>query len=439
MKVLFVAANPLDTTRLSLDEEMRSIAVKVSRTPMRDEVDFVAAWAARPDDLLHAINEHEPSVIHFAGHGQPGGIIMESDGEEGWRLVSTHALSRLMRIASGKNLRVVVLNSCYSFELAKEISEHIPAVVGSRRALGDGQAIAFSSSFYRALCFGVTVREAVEQGCTSILLEGLTGADDIRLVSQNESEEIRIFVDTSDAVATSDTVAKETSRGTDRPSIGDPARSTEGVPLLDEVECAEYVRNAVEPDEECALVYLDIDGLLAINSVYGEAIGDNVLKECASLITRTYRDLGVACRLRGDQFVIIDRRPSVAPELLAQTLLKRIRRYDWSAISPDLYVTATASIAYRTPGEEAASWILRAIIGVKEAKRRRKNSLNAAPIALPELHGDVDERWAHEWLFSRMRSNLSSDSRSSLRAQLARKYAEEERAMRTAIDDRDRY
>ncbi len=35
----------------------------------RDSVELESRWAVRPSDLLQALNEAEPRVVHFSGHG----------------------------------------------------------------------------------------------------------------------------------------------------------------------------------------------------------------------------------------------------------------------------------------------------------------------------------------------------------------------------------
>src|SRR5215813_8018310 len=67
--ILFLAASPIDTGRLALDREARSIHVELKRSGYRDRFDFVTRWAAEPLDLLRELRELKPTVVHFAGHG----------------------------------------------------------------------------------------------------------------------------------------------------------------------------------------------------------------------------------------------------------------------------------------------------------------------------------------------------------------------------------
>ena len=50
--ILFLAANPLGTDRLALDEEARAIQEELERSGYRDRFELVTRWAVRPLDLL---------------------------------------------------------------------------------------------------------------------------------------------------------------------------------------------------------------------------------------------------------------------------------------------------------------------------------------------------------------------------------------------------
>jgi serine/threonine protein kinase len=86
--------------------------------------------------------------------------------------VSQAALVNLFQTLKD-NIRVVLLNACYSRTQAEAITEQIDCAIGMKQEVGDEAAILFAASFYRALGFGRSVREAFEQGKTALLLEGL--------------------------------------------------------------------------------------------------------------------------------------------------------------------------------------------------------------------------------------------------------------------------
>ena len=171
IKALFLAANPRSTNRLAIDEEMHIIEQKLRAAEYRDALVFQSAWAVRPDDLLQLLNQHQPHVVHFSGHGSDEGLSLAGDDGRD-RLVTTRALKALFTTLKD-NIRLVVLNACYSREQAQALVEIIDCVIGMRESIHDGAATAFASSFYRAIGFGRSIQEAFDQGIASILLEGI--------------------------------------------------------------------------------------------------------------------------------------------------------------------------------------------------------------------------------------------------------------------------
>ncbi len=175
IKALFLAANPRSTSRLAIDEEMHAIEQKLRAAEHRDALVFQSAWAVRPDDLLQLLNQHQPHIVHFSGHGSGKGLSLAGDDGRD-RLVTTRALKMLFTTLKG-NIRLVVLNACYSREQAQALVEIIDCVIGMKESIYDDAAIAFASSFYRAIGFGRSIQEAFEQGITSLLLEGIAEED----------------------------------------------------------------------------------------------------------------------------------------------------------------------------------------------------------------------------------------------------------------------
>jgi diguanylate cyclase (GGDEF)-like protein len=57
--------------------------------------------------------------------------------------------------------------------------------------------------------------------------------------------------------------------------------------------------------DEITFIYLDLDNFKAINDYYGHAMGDEVLKSVATRLKNLIEEKDVACRLSGDEFLII--------------------------------------------------------------------------------------------------------------------------------------
>jgi CHAT domain-containing protein len=172
IKILFVSANPTGTTPLKLDEEVREIEAKIRAAEHRDSVELITKWAARPDDLLQSLNQHKPHVVHFSGHGSSTEEIILLDKQGKPKPVSKEALVSLFSTLKD-NVRLVLLNACFSRPQAEAITGEVDCAIGMSRAIGDDAAITFAASFYRAIGFGRSVKDAFDQGKTSLLLEGI--------------------------------------------------------------------------------------------------------------------------------------------------------------------------------------------------------------------------------------------------------------------------
>lgn len=193
--ILVLAANPLDSERLALDEEVREIEEGLRRSRHRDLFKVEQRWAVRPQDLRRALLDVEPEIVHFCGHGtngsasnspinspvdirklsvvseatDGGGIVLEDEAGKA-QLVQGQALTDLFSLFR-KRLECVVLNSCYSEAQATLIVRQVPIVIGMKRAIGDRAAIEFSRGFYDALGAGRTIDEAFQFGCNAIDLQ----------------------------------------------------------------------------------------------------------------------------------------------------------------------------------------------------------------------------------------------------------------------------
>jgi hypothetical protein len=170
-KILILAANPKGTSPLRLDQEVRDISEGLRRSQHRDHFILEQRWATRPRDILRALLDVKPDIIHFCGHGMgEEGLALESNSGQ-VQLVSTNALARLFELFAD-TVNCIVLNACYSKVQAEAISQHVHHVIGMSQAIGDKAAVEFSVSFYDALGAGESVEFAYKLGCNAILMAG---------------------------------------------------------------------------------------------------------------------------------------------------------------------------------------------------------------------------------------------------------------------------
>lgn len=106
--VLFLASNPRDQSQLYLDEEVRSIKEMITKSRHRDVVNLESCWAVRPGDILQYINEYQPTIVHFSGHGSSDDELVLMDNNSNTKLVSMESIVQAMSVAND-DLRLVFL------------------------------------------------------------------------------------------------------------------------------------------------------------------------------------------------------------------------------------------------------------------------------------------------------------------------------------------
>lgn len=171
--VLVLAANPKDSSRLRLDEEVRDIEDGLRRSRCRDEFVFVSEWAVGVRELRRALLDHRPEFVHFSGHATEGGIGLENEFGMTHH-VGADALSELFSNFVD-HVRCVLLNACHSQPHAKAISRVIPYAIGMREKIEDKAAIEFAVGFYDGVGAGREIPDAFALGCSAIHTSGLPG------------------------------------------------------------------------------------------------------------------------------------------------------------------------------------------------------------------------------------------------------------------------
>lgn len=174
--VLFLAANPIDQQQLRLDEEVRAIGEMLRKSEHRDAVRLESRWAVRPVDVLQAINECRPRVVHFSGHGSDQDEIVFQDNAGNAKFVSKEAI--VQTIAAGSDeIQLVFFNTCYSRQQAEAVVEHVPAAIGMKTSIGDEAARIFAGQFYSSIGFGHSVGRAFRQAQSLLKMESIPEED----------------------------------------------------------------------------------------------------------------------------------------------------------------------------------------------------------------------------------------------------------------------
>lgn len=166
IRLLFFSANPQTAPSLDLKGEYRALEDRLRADGRLACADPRHISSGTFDLLEREIRAFRPNVIHFAGHGQPTGSILESAQRQGV-LMPPDALGRLLELLR-TDLRCLVLNACHSVAQANALLPQVPCVVGMQDAVSDPSAVRFSTSFYAALAAGDSVGTSFELARNSL-------------------------------------------------------------------------------------------------------------------------------------------------------------------------------------------------------------------------------------------------------------------------------
>jgi CHAT domain len=173
-KILILTANPIGTSPLRLDQEVRDIREGLRRASQGAQFAIEQQWAVRPIDVRRAMLDVKPQIVHFSGHGAATGELALENRDGTVQFVSPAALAGLFELFTDK-MECVVLNACYSEIQADAIVQHIPYVVGMGQEINDDAAIEFAVAFYDALGAGEPVEFAYRYACNAIQMAGIAG------------------------------------------------------------------------------------------------------------------------------------------------------------------------------------------------------------------------------------------------------------------------
>lgn len=123
------------------------------------------------------------------------------------------------------------------------------------------------------------------------------------------------------------------------------------------------------------LLMIDVDAFKAINDTHGHGVGDQVLKQVADSLARTFIRRGdCVTRFGGDEFGVVLRDTAVTDaHMLAERCRQRLKE---KATVP---VTISIGIAEISQGETGASWFQRADRALYQAKDGGRDRVADAP------------------------------------------------------------
>ncbi len=191
IKILLLAADPMDTTSLQLGEEVRAIDEALQMSRLREHIELVSHWAVRVDDIVELLLRHRPTFIHFSGHGSPNEKIIVQNAAGYAVEIDEESFAELLRVA-GKTVKCAFLNACYSDMQASLIAEYVPAVIGVSGEILDDDSVIFAKTFYLGLGSGESIDGAFRLGCAQIRMYPSDEAANIHLLGEGSAVAFQI-------------------------------------------------------------------------------------------------------------------------------------------------------------------------------------------------------------------------------------------------------
>jgi two-component system cell cycle response regulator len=148
-----------------------------------------------------------------------------------------------------------------------------------------------------------------------------------------------------------------------------------------ETHLASLVEQAATRGKPIAVLVLDIDFFKSINDGYGHDAGDDVLREFALRIRKSIRNIDLACRYGGEEFVIVMPETDMGvATMVAERLRRRIAGEPFPIQQGSQLLDVTLSIgiaALGKAGDTAAAMLKRADQALYRAKRDGRNRVAA--------------------------------------------------------------
>jgi two-component system cell cycle response regulator len=144
-----------------------------------------------------------------------------------------------------------------------------------------------------------------------------------------------------------------------------------------ETHLGTLVEQAAARGKPIAVLVVDIDYFKAVNDSHGHDAGDDVLREFSLRIRKAIRNIDLACRYGGEEFVIVMPETDIAvATMVAERLRRRVASEPFAIQDGARNLDITISIgiaALDEPGDNAAAILKRADTALYRAKRDGRN------------------------------------------------------------------
>jgi len=131
------------------------------------------------------------------------------------------------------------------------------------------------------------------------------------------------------------------------------------------------LEKVIRDKEEAILVVVDIDNFKVINDTFGHQVGDDVLKEFASLVQNNIRSEDLFARWGGEEFLLLLQHTTLENALKKiESIRTHIEKHTFKHIGN---MTSSFGVAYKEESDDIHSLLQRADKALYESKHNGKN------------------------------------------------------------------
>jgi diguanylate cyclase (GGDEF)-like protein len=154
-----------------------------------------------------------------------------------------------------------------------------------------------------------------------------------------------------------------------------------------ETRITEEIERARRFGTELSLVMVDVDKFKSLNDSFGHLLGDEVLRQVSSLLSRQVRKIDVVCRYGGEEFVIL--LPQTSPEQafhVADKLRRALEEWHFPGVPTALTISGGVAV-YPVHGDSRDTLVKAADAALYAAKEAGRNRILSARSAQPARAG----------------------------------------------------
>jgi len=168
LRILYAGSKKSST--LDLEYSYQTLAQSLKKFIAKDIVRFSKNLNINTSNIFDILLKQKPHIFHFSGK-QDGGDIRITDENNHVTTISDIELAGFLT-SFGDSIKLAIIDTCYSYNCAKSISDVVDFSVGVKDSIYDVDADKFFKVFYNALCSGFSIKDSIGQATASLKFKG---------------------------------------------------------------------------------------------------------------------------------------------------------------------------------------------------------------------------------------------------------------------------